>query len=173
MNSADRSIALLDLALRRRFTFDEYMPDSSLLAASVVAEDGEEIQLDKLLDVINQRIEYLYDRDHTIGHSYLMGVTTLEDLERAFRQKILPLLQEYFYGDWHKIQLVLGDLIPAEDVDDRAKTHPHAIVTHIVQRPKQLFGLDDESYQDRRSYAINEEMSAESFRKVYQNPGLA
>jgi hypothetical protein len=172
MNTADRSIALLDLALRRRFTFHEYMPDPSLLATSVVTEDGEEIQLDKLLDVINQRIEYLYDRDHTIGHSYLMGITTLEGLERAFRQKILPLLQEYFYGDWHKIQLVLGDLIPGEEVDYRAKAHPHAIVSHVVQRPKQPFGLDDESYQDRRSYAISDELSAESFRKVYQNPSL-
>jgi hypothetical protein len=171
MNTADRSIALLDLALRRRFTFDEIMPDPGLLATlpgPVVTEEGVEIQLDKLLDAINQRIEYLYDRDHAIGHSYLMNVKTFEDLERAFQQKILPLLQEYFYGDWHKIQLVLCDLTGGEDVDYRPKAHPHAIVSHVVQRPKRLFGVEDEAYQDRRSYVISEELSAESFLKIYQ-----
>src|SRR5690606_16386091 len=117
-----------------------------------------------------QRIEYLYDRDHTIGHSYLMDVKTLEDLEQAFQHKILPLLQEYFYGDWHKIQLVLGDLTSAEDSDYRPKPHPHAIVSHVVQRPKRLFGVEDEVYQDRRSYTINDELSAESFLKIYQTP---
>jgi len=174
MNTADRSIALLDLALRRRFTFDEIMPDPGLLATlpgPVVTDEGVVIQLDKLLDAINQRIEYLYDRDHTIGHSYLMNVKTLEDLERVFRQKILPLLQEYFYGDWHKIQLVLGDLTGGEDVDYRPKAHPQAIVSHVVQRPKRLFGVEDEAYQDRRSYVISEELSAESFLKIYQTLG--
>ncbi|MFO0905711.1 MAG: AAA family ATPase [Pirellulales bacterium] len=174
MNTADRSIALLDLALRRRFTFDEIMPDPDLLVkhpGPVPVDDGEPIHLDKLLDAINQRIEYLYDRDHTIGHSYLMEVKSLEDLKRAFRQKILPLLQEYFYGDWHKIQLVLGDLVKGEDADYRLKAHPQAIVTHVVQRPKHLFGVEDEAYQDRRSYAINDELSAESFRKIYKSLG--
>ena len=108
-----------------------------------------------------------HDRDHTIGHSYLMNVKTLEDLERVFRQKIMPLLQEYFYGDWHKIQLVLGDLVGGEDVDYRPKAHPHAIVSHVVQRPKRLFGVEDEAYQDRRSYVVSEELSSESFIKIY------
>jgi 5-methylcytosine-specific restriction protein B len=87
----------------------------------------------------------------------------------VFRQKILPLLQEYFYGDWHKIQLVLGDLIGDEDADYRPKAHPQAIVLHVVQRPKRLFGVEDEAYQDRRSYMINEDLSAESFVKIYQS----
>lgn len=100
-----------------------------------------------------------------------MDVKTLEDLDRAFRQRILPLLQEYFYGDWHKIQLVLGDLVKGEDADYRPKAHPQAIVTHAVQRPKQLFGVEDEAFQDRRSYAISEELSADSFRKVYESLG--
>ena len=171
MNTADRSIALLDLALRRRFTFEEIMPDSALLTTNpgpVQCEDGKAIHLDRLLDVMNQRIEYLYDRDHTIGHSYLMQVYSLEDIERAFRQKILPLLQEYFYGDWQKIQLVLGDLIATEEYHHGSQTHPHAIVTHVVQRPRRLFGIEDDTYQERRSYSINEELSAESFRKIYE-----
>ena len=168
MNSADRSIALLDLALRRRFTFDEYMPDPAILANHTVADDEAEVHLGQLLATMNQRIEYLYDRDHTIGHSYLMGIKTLEELEHAFRRKILPLLQEYFYGDWHKIQMVLGDLVSAEDADDLPKAHPHAIVRHTIQRPKQLFGLNEDAYQERRSYAVSEHLSGESFRKIYQ-----
>ncbi|MCA9065496.1 MAG: hypothetical protein KDA96_20655, partial [Planctomycetaceae bacterium] len=154
-----------------RFTFDEVMPDADVLATMpgpVRTEDGGEIHLDRMLDVMNQRIEYLYDRDHTIGHSYLMGIRTFDELKQAFLQKILPLLQEYFYGDWHRIQLVLGDLVEAEDVDYQPKSHQHAIVTHVVQRPKRLFGVENSSFQDRRSYAVNEELSPESFRKIYE-----
>jgi len=170
MNTADRSIALMDLALRRRFTFEEIMPDADLLAKSPgpVATDHGEIQLDKMLAKMNERIEYLYDRDHTIGHSYFMGVRTLEDLEAVFRKQVLPLLQEYFYSDWEKIQLVLGDLLNATDSDGRPKQHPKAIVSHIVQPAARVLGLTDETYQDRRSYAVNEDLSVDSFRKIYQ-----
>lgn len=171
MNSADRSIALLDLALRRRFAFEEVAPQPEILTTSpgpIKTDDGETIELDRLLDAMNQRIEYLYDRDHTIGHSYLMKVGSLDDLEWVFREKILPLLQEYFYGDWSKIQMVLGDLIEAKDGDDRPKVHANAIVSHVVQQPKLLFGFDDDAYQERRSYSINDDLSAESFIKIYK-----
>ena len=112
MNTADRSIALMDTALRRRFHFEEMMPNSSLLQNFEV--DG--IKIDNLLEVINKRVEYLYDRDHTIGHAYFMSLENLDtkedkkaELENIFRNKIIPLLQEYFYDDWEKVRLVLGD----------------------------------------------------------------
>ncbi len=103
MNTADRSLALMDTALRRRFDFVEVPPDPSLIEKMVG-----EVNLKEMLTAINQRIEALYDRDHTIGHAFFMGVESISDLARVFRQNILPLLEEYFFEDWEKISLVLG-----------------------------------------------------------------
>jgi 5-methylcytosine-specific restriction protein B len=108
MNTADRSIALMDTALRRRFQFEEMMPKSEKVPEVINTQDGE-IELRKLFKTINERIEYLYDRDHTIGHSYFMDVKTKDDLDMVFKTNVIPLLQEYFYDDWEKIQIVLGD----------------------------------------------------------------
>lgn len=105
MNTADRSVEALDTALRRRFSFLEMMPDPSLLKDNEV----EGMNLKEVLNTINDRIEILIDRDHTIGHSYFMNIKTMEALRLAFKDKIVPLLQEYFYGDYGKIGLVLGD----------------------------------------------------------------
>jgi len=108
MNSADRSIALIDIALRRRFKFEEFMPDYKILKERTgILEDG--IDLSKMLEKMNNRIEFLYDRDHTLGHSYFLDVTDLKGLIEVFRDKIIPLLQEYFFDDWSKIDKVLGE----------------------------------------------------------------
>lgn len=104
MNTADRSIALLDTALRRRFDFEEIMPRPELLGGKVV----EGINLQTLLTRINERITNKYDRDHQIGHSYLMGVNTKEQLERVYKNRILPLLNEYFYNESKTVAEILN-----------------------------------------------------------------
>jgi len=115
MNTADRSLALMDTALRRRFDFVEMMPDLSLLSGAKVKG----IELEPLLEKLNSRIEALYDREHTLGHAFFMPVknaldagdeeAAFQQLKIAFQKKIIPLLQEYFFDDWNKIRLVLAD----------------------------------------------------------------
>ena len=103
MNTADRSIALLDTALRRRFEFHEVMPDPSILGVV----DG--INLKRLLQFINDNIENKYDRDHQIGHSYFINCKNRFDIEIAMRNHVIPLLTEYFYNRGEDVAEVLGD----------------------------------------------------------------
>ena len=117
MNTADRSIALMDTALRRRFEFIEMMPNEELLTDIVI--DG--IEVKKMLETMNRRIEALYDREHTLGHAFFMPLknekkATINQLASIFTNKIIPLLQEYFYEDYEKIMLVLG--IDSQNEDD-------------------------------------------------------
>ncbi|MBB1314185.1 McrB family protein [Aliivibrio sp. SR45-2] len=119
MNTADRSLAMMDTALRRRFDFVEMMPKPSLFKDCVVRHDDVEINLSDLLITLNERIEILYDREHTLGHAFFMPVKALVDageqdkafsaLVSVFQNKIIPLLEEYFFEDWDKIRLVLAD----------------------------------------------------------------
>lgn len=114
MNTADRSIALMDTALRRRFHFIEMMPDVDVLNGITV--NG--LNISKMLAVINNRIEFLYDREHTIGHAYfteLRDDPSIDKLASIFEKSLIPLLQEYFYEDYQKIQLVLGDNAKNDD----------------------------------------------------------
>ena len=105
MNTADRSVEALDTALRRRFSFKELMPNPSVIKAVKIGG----VDLGDVLTAINTRLEILLDRDHTIGHSYFIGLKSLDDLKAVFKDRVVPLLQEYFYGDYGKIGLVLGD----------------------------------------------------------------
>lgn len=146
MNTADRSIALLDTALRRRFEFEEMMPKPELL--KIV--DG--IDLAAMLTAINQRIEYLYDRDHTIGHAFFWNVKTLTDLDTVFRRKVIPLLQEYFYEDWQKIGQALND------------SGNGSAFLKIVDLPPPP---GNDSGEVRNRYSINEKFTDEAFRSLY------
>ncbi|CAN5492092.1 hypothetical protein BH09SUM1_BH09SUM1_00180 [soil metagenome] len=180
MNTADRSIALLDLALRRRFSFEEFYPDPAVLAgAGIMTSDGP-IALDALLETMNRRIEFLLSRDHTIGHAYFMKTVrgeegedvsrpleTYEELTKTFQDKILPLLQEYFYGDFGKMQLVLRDLSESTDAHGRHKFHSQAFIEHRAADPVELFGYQDEAFEPRLTYLLKEEFSPRSFQKIY------
>lgn len=165
MNTADRSIALLDTALRRRFKFIEMLPNSNVLENVNV----EGINIKALLDKINKRIEVLYDREHTIGHAYFMSLTddpTIENLANIFKNSIIPLLQEYFYEDYKKIQLVLGDNNKEEEFK----------FIRSANIDKNLFGdissLDMELYET--TYEINNSAfdKKESYIKIYSNENM-
>lgn len=115
MNTADRSIALIDTALRRRFQFVEMEPKPQVLCdmdVNIVEDDGQTLDVAKMLDIINKRIEYLYDREHKIGHAFftkLKDDDSVKCLADIFKTSVVPLLQEYFYEDYEKIQFILGD----------------------------------------------------------------
>lgn len=166
MNTADRSLAVLDTALRRRFAFVEMMPDYKALKGITV--DG--IRMDELLRRLNERIEVLYDRDHMIGHAYFIPLRdqpTLEHLEQIFQQRIIPLLQEYFFDDWEKIRLVLGDNQKAKEEHQFIKCEENT-----AGEAKRLFGdkhpLGDYGIKPR--YVINENAfkEIEAYRGIYQ-----
>ena len=104
MNTSDRSVEAMDIALRRRFSFVEMPPVPALLRPAIEAG----VNLEKLLAALNQRIAVLLDKEYLIGHAYLMEVHTLDDLVRVFYNKIIPLLKSYFFDDFNKLGLVLG-----------------------------------------------------------------
>ncbi len=155
MNTADRSLAMMDTALRRRFDFIEMMPNPELLAGSPVKG----IDLPLLLTTMNERIEVLYDREHTLGHAFFMPVIDVLDtegedeafieLQNVFKNKIIPLLEEYFYEDWNKIRLVLGDSLK--------KSNDLKFIEEIESVYSNLFGADHglDLYDDKQlSYKI-------------------
>lgn len=169
MNTADRSIALLDTALRRRFEFEGLIPNEGLVSGgdgSGTISDGESgtIDLRALLKAMNQRIRFLINRDQTIGHAYLMGVKNLQDLQRVMSQQIIPLLQEYFYEDWHRIQLVFQDITA-----DGEKSEPQ-IVRHERVSELDVLGYDHDDYEDGYEYTVTPErkITPEAIRKVYE-----
>lgn len=119
MNTADRSISLMDTALRRRFQFVEMLPDADVLR-SINADRVEDLDVALMLEKMNERISYLYDSEHTIGHAFFTKLSkpelrNIETLKSIFEKSIIPLLQEYFYEDYHKIQLVFGDNGKSDD----------------------------------------------------------
>ena len=169
MNTADRSIALMDTALRRRFEFVDMMPEYDNLNKINI----EDINIGKMLKTINDRIEYLYDRDHMIGHAYFMDVTDIKTLANVFKNKILPLLQEYFYDDWEKIRLVLGDNQKEKtnetNSDDKQEKNKTQFITKNKKRASELFGRKIEDIDDKVLYEINFKAFSDpqSYKEIY------
>jgi 5-methylcytosine-specific restriction endonuclease McrBC GTP-binding regulatory subunit McrB len=186
MNTADRSLALLDTALRRRFEFIPMLPDtrseqedgdehSAPLRELRIATDSGEIDVRRMLERMNERIETLYDRDHMIGHAYFTSLLEEESPPRAvkelasiFRRRIIPLLEEYFFEDWAKIRLVLGDNQKGRRPD----------LQFIVERSdseqdlEALFGVDHdlESHNVQRRYVVQDSAfeRPEAYIGIYQ-----
>ncbi|MBK9240534.1 MAG: AAA family ATPase [Acidobacteria bacterium] len=148
MNSADRSIALMDTALRRRFNFREMTPRLDLLR-----KDVEGIDLQMLLEAMNIRIEDLFDRDHVIGHSYLMEVDTFDELVIRFQSQIIPLLQEYFFEDWQRIQRVFNDIGAPADLQ----------IVQVFQASKNSGTTQEKG----RRFRVNPVISPAAIQKIY------
>lgn len=147
MNTADRSIALLDTALRRRFDFVEMMPDPEL-----VSDDVGGVDCRKLLEAMNERIRFLLDREHQIGHTYLMNVKSIDSLALTFKNKIVPLLQEYFYDNWEKIELVLNrnGFIDKRDVPEELLAEDQLI--DVEKKVYEVLAADDDKWHEAESY---------------------
>ena len=146
MNTADRSIATIDTALRRRFRFKEMMPDADVLKGISV----EDISVSEMLARMNKRISVLYDREHTVGHAYFIPLRdnpTIELLAEIFENAIVPLLQEYFYEDYEKIRLVLGD----NNKDNKEEQ----FIVAVENDYNELFGSADIGFDDSVTYEIN------------------
>lgn len=168
MNTADRSIALMDTALRRRFNFIEMMPDCRTIEDVVIRQNGKEVNIGNVLDIINRRIEFLFDREHTIGHAFFTSLknedsNSIKRLANIFRNSIIPLLQEYFYDDYEKIRLVLGD--------NHKKDEQFQFIKKVNIEQKELFG-ESIRLESTDFYSLNEDAlgKIESYQGILLPP---
>ncbi|MBC7458054.1 MAG: AAA family ATPase [Bdellovibrionaceae bacterium] len=150
MNTADRSIALIDLALRRRFDFIEMIPNANVIRSAINGTGVTEgVDLVKIFNKINDRIEYLCDRDHMLGHAFFLDATSLDKLREVFLKKVIPLLQEYFTEDWSKIGMVLGC-----DFSSGKGNQENNMICREKLNFKNLFNQDEEN-EEKYKYYIN------------------
>lgn len=151
MNTSDKSIVSLDTALRRRFWFVEMLPDYTL---EWLQREIEGINLSDLLQKINNRIEYLIDKDHLIGHSYFLKIKNIEDLKSAIYNEIVPLLEEYFYGEEEKIMQVLWSRLFVKK----------STANDLFEKKAQIDITSDE-----QQYVINKDMTFDDFIAAIKN----
>ena len=178
MNTADRSLALLDTALRRRFDFVPVLPDARDEAGAPlfglrVTLGGQVVDIPRMLSVINQRVEALYDRDHCIGHAYFTSLAQVPDgderlvaLSQVFSNRIVPLLEEYFFEDWQKIRLVLADNQKPEAARFVIESQDHE------EDLARLFGSDHglDTYATKQRYVVQESSftNPDAYMGIYQ-----
>lgn len=158
MNTADRSLSGLDIALRRRFHFTEMPPRADVLTGIEV----EGLDISELLAIMNQRIELLLDRDHQLGHTYFLPLRTTPTLDRLasiFRSQVIPLLQEYFFEDWQRIAWVLND---------HRKSPGFQFVARATYSAAQLLGPEVDVAADTKLWRID----ADAFHRLESYQGI-
>lgn len=168
MNSCDKSIANIDIALRRRFEFIRLKSESAIIknVLSNIGIDGNNvdgIDVVKLLETINNRIELLLDDNYQIGHAYFTNVKKFKDIKDVIVKKIIPLLEEYFFDDLEKVQIILNDLTEDGDLDE------NAIYCHEILESSSLIRyLPDNIIDDKKRFYINERIEPNSVIKIYE-----
>ncbi|MET3682929.1 5-methylcytosine-specific restriction protein B [Alkalibacillus flavidus] len=168
MNTADRSIALIDIALRRRFQFESLYCNYNILKNTlnrkgVDAENINGVNIIKLLGYINKRIEVLMDdKNYAIGHAFFINIRNLEDVIEVMKNKVIPLLEEYFHDDKEKIQYTLNDL------DENGDLKESAIFKHNLLEAETLFNyLPEYGLEDFKSFYVAETIDSQALKKVY------
>lgn len=168
MNSADKSIAAIDIALRRRFQFKAFPSNSHILADvlaqhDINANDVDGVDLVRLFDTINSRIELLLDANHMLGHAYFMKVRNSQDIADVIAYKVVPLLEEYFFDDPQKIQLIFNSL----NVNGELKEN--AVYYHEELSPDNLFSYTGEyDIEPVKHFFVNPNLTSESLVQIYQ-----
>jgi len=163
MNTADRSIALMDVALRRRFSFEELMPEKRIISRVLEQKKAASHFTELVEDIfvtINSRIRFLYDQDHQLGHAYFLDAVDYESLRLIFVDRLIPLLQEYFYGAWDKICMVLG--CPYDESGNPQRRGPnyeagkykYPVIEATVFAESDTLGFDHDEYEDRVDYKL-------------------
>lgn len=156
MNTSDKSIAQIDIALRRRFVFEEMMPNYDIL------DEIDGIEIDKLLSIINERIEFLVDRDHLIGHAYFVNAKSSADVSTIIINKVIPLLQEYFYGDNEKVGMVLGG-IGSSEKDNCIIYREEKVADRIFKGFKNINDIGNKEF-----FRVKEEIGIEELKNIYE-----
>ena len=169
LNAADGCRGLADKRLRRRFEFEELMPDASYIRGddqlgTISDQNGNRIDLRALMGSINRRIDFLLGRENMLGHAFFMHIRSFDGLLRAMHHQIIPQLCEIFAGDWSRVQLIFKDVL-----GDGLPNHPQ-IVAHETQSFANIFGVDRKEICDQVRYWITPEhaMTPQALRKVYQ-----
>jgi|GEM_PF-1824972 len=169
MNTADRSIALMDVALRRRFSFEEMMPNAAVIREKLKGPGASFVELVvAVFETLNKRIRFLYDREHQLGHAYFLEATDEERLRRVLLDRVLPMLQEYFYGAWDKICIVLGCPYDEQGKPKRKEKHlleaggkryRFPVIEAADFSERETLGFDHDDYEDRVDHVVSEKLA--------------